>query len=129
MSTSGKEKDEYLTREVQKPAKEDKGYHRWKTENNLVMSWLLNSMNGDISENFLLYEAAKGIWDAAHETFSTHDNTVELFAVEGILYDLCQGEDSITQYYTKLSRLWQQVDIFEKDVFKNPGDEATHKKY
>ncbi|KAL5756401.1 hypothetical protein ACOSQ2_021147 [Xanthoceras sorbifolium] len=90
------------------------------------MSWLLNSMNADISENFLLYETAKEIWDAVQETFSTHDNTAELFAVEGILHDLRQGDDSVPQYYTKLSRLWQQVDIFEKEVFTNPRDEATH---
>ncbi|KAH7573345.1 hypothetical protein JRO89_XS03G0126300 [Xanthoceras sorbifolium] len=86
---SGKEKDEYLTGEIQESAKADKRYRHWKTENNLVMSWLLNSINADISENFLLYETAKEIWDAVHETFSTHDNTAE-FAVEGILHDLRQ---------------------------------------
>ena len=103
----GKDKDEYLTEGITKPAKEDAGYRKWKTENNLVMSWLLNSMNNDISENFLLFEMAKEIWDAAKETFSTTDNTAELFAVEGILHDLRQGEETVTQYFTKLTRLWQ----------------------
>ena len=118
----GKDKDEYLTEGITKPAKEVAGYRKWKTENNLVMSWLLNSMNNDISENFLLFEMAKEIWDAAKETFSTTDNTAELFAVEGILHDLRQGEETVTQYFTKLTRLWQQVDTFDNDVFIDPKD-------
>jgi len=125
---SGKGKDDYLTGVITKPATSDAEYRKWKIENNIVMSWLLNSMDNDVSENFLLYDTAKEIWDAARETFSTTNNTAELFAVEGFLHDLRQGEDSVTQYYTKLSRLWQQVDLFENDVYENPRDEATHKK-
>ncbi|KAK0607433.1 hypothetical protein LWI29_014912 [Acer saccharum] len=68
------------------------------------------------------------IWDATKETFSISDNTTELFVVEGILHGLRQGDDSVTSYFTKLSRLWQQVDTLENDKFKNPKDEITHKK-
>ena len=39
----------------------------------MVMSWLINSMNNDIGENFLLYETAKDIWDAAKEIYSNKD--------------------------------------------------------
>ncbi|KAL6334490.1 hypothetical protein AAG906_016036 [Vitis piasezkii] len=30
----------------------------------MIMSWLINSMNNDIGENFLLFGTAKDIWDA-----------------------------------------------------------------
>ncbi|RVW76072.1 hypothetical protein CK203_049183 [Vitis vinifera] len=58
-------KDDYLTSVASPPAKGDLKFKEWKTENNMVISWLINSMNNDIGENFLLYETAKEIWDAA----------------------------------------------------------------
>ncbi|RVW43666.1 Retrovirus-related Pol polyprotein from transposon RE1 [Vitis vinifera] len=39
----------------------------------MIMSWLINSMNNDIGENFLLFGTAKDIWDAAKETYSSSE--------------------------------------------------------
>ena len=40
----------------------------------MVMSWLINSMNNDIGENFMLYEMVQEIWEAARKTyFDTKD--------------------------------------------------------
>ena len=44
-------------------------------------------MNNNIGENFLLYETANEIWDAARETYSDNENTTELFEIEGTLHD------------------------------------------
>ena len=68
------------------------------------MSWLINSMNTEVGENFLLYETAKEKWDAAKDTYSNNDNVSELFGVEGILHDLRQGDSSVNEYFNKLSR-------------------------
>ncbi|RVW93485.1 Retrovirus-related Pol polyprotein from transposon RE1 [Vitis vinifera] len=63
----GKGKDEYLTREAVMPETTEPGFRKWKIENSMIMSWLINSMNNDIGENFLLFGTAKDIWDAAKE--------------------------------------------------------------
>ena len=78
------------------------------------MSWLINSMTNEIGENFLLYVTTKDIWDAAKETYSSFDNSSELFAVESILHNLCQGDLMVTQYLNTLTRNWQQLDVFEE---------------
>ncbi|RVW63213.1 Copia protein [Vitis vinifera] len=69
------------------------GSGRLKTS--MIMSWLINSMNNDIGENFLLFETAKDIWDAAKETYSSSENTSELFQVESALHDFRQGKHNI----------------------------------
>ena len=71
----GKGKDDYLTGEVTIPDKNDPKFKVWKTENHMVMSWLINSMNNNIGENFLLYGTAKEIWDVAREMYSSSENT------------------------------------------------------
>ena len=124
----GKGKDEYLTGEAVMPETTEPGFRKWKIENSMIMSWLINSMNNDIGENFLLFGTAKDIWDAAKETYSSSENTLELFQVESALHDFRQGEQSVTQYYNTLTRYWQQLDLFETHSWKCSDDAATYKK-
>ncbi|RVW34837.1 Retrovirus-related Pol polyprotein from transposon RE1 [Vitis vinifera] len=55
------------------PETTEPGFRKWKIENSMIMSWLINSMNNDIGENFLLFGTAKDIWDAAKETYSSSE--------------------------------------------------------
>ena len=127
MFICGKGKDDFITGVAESPKKEDSAYKQWKTENSMVMSWLINSMNDDIGENFLLYETATEIWEAAKETYSSNDNTSELFGIESILHDLQQRELNVTQYFNSLMRHWQQLDVFEKHKWTCTKDEALYK--
>lgn len=56
-----KEKDDYFTKVAAPPSKDDQKYKMWKSENNMVMSWLINLMTKEIGENFLLYGNTKEI--------------------------------------------------------------------
>ncbi|RVW34501.1 Retrovirus-related Pol polyprotein from transposon RE1 [Vitis vinifera] len=124
----GKGNDEYLTGEAAMPETTEPGFRKWKIENSMIMSWLINSMNNDIGEIFLLFKTAKDIWDAAKETYSSSENTSELFQVESTLHDFHQGEQSVTQYYNTLTRYWQQLDLFETHSWKCSDDAATYRK-
>ncbi|RVW15064.1 hypothetical protein CK203_084807 [Vitis vinifera] len=45
-----KGKDEYLIGEAAMPETTKPGFRKWKIENNMIMSWLINSMNNDIEQ-------------------------------------------------------------------------------
>ncbi|RVW65335.1 hypothetical protein CK203_058129 [Vitis vinifera] len=62
------------------PETTEPGFRKWKIENSMIMSWLINSMNNDIGENFLLFGTAKDIWDAAKETYSSSENIQNFFS-------------------------------------------------
>ncbi|RVW20455.1 Retrovirus-related Pol polyprotein from transposon RE1 [Vitis vinifera] len=85
MFIRGKEKDDYITGASAAPETTASTYKKWIAENNMVMSWLVNSMTADIDENFLSFDTAKEIWDTAKETFSDKENTSEIIQIEGIL--------------------------------------------
>lgn len=129
MFLSGRSRDDYLTGNIVPPLSTDPLYRSWRAENNQVMSWLINSMNPEISENFLLYTTAKDIWDAVRETFSNTDNTSEIFHVESLIHDIRQGDKSVTIYFTTLQRYWQQVDLYEAHEWKCPEDSLYFKKF
>ncbi|KAK3041993.1 hypothetical protein RJ639_002301 [Escallonia herrerae] len=128
MFISGKGKDDYLTGTASPPQKDDPSFRMWKTENNMVMSWLINTMDTEIGHNFLFYDTAYEIWMAAKETYSDNDNTAELFDIKRTLHDLRQEEMSVTQYYNTLSRFWQQLDGFESLDWECPADASQYKK-
>ena len=64
MFINGKGRDDYLTGAVVQPNTSDANYKLWGSENNMVMSLLINSMTMEISESFLLYSTVQEIWEA-----------------------------------------------------------------
>lgn len=53
INIEGKDKEDYLTGEVEKPDKKDPKYRRWKIENAMVKGWLLGTMKPEISDRYL----------------------------------------------------------------------------
>ena len=64
MTIQGRGKQGYLDGMISEPTKTDPLYTTWFANNNIVMSWLVNSMNDDIQNNYLCYPTAKKIWDS-----------------------------------------------------------------
>ena len=46
----------------------------WDAENFMVMSWLVNSIETEISQRFMFFWTAKEIWDVTNIAFSYMDN-------------------------------------------------------
>ncbi|CBI24723.3 unnamed protein product, partial [Vitis vinifera] len=128
MFIRGKEKDDYITGASAAPETTASTYKKWIAENNMVMSWLVNSMTADIGENFLSFDTAKEIWNTAKETFSDKENTSEIIQIEGILHDLRQGNLMVTEYFNTLTRLWRQLDTFEVHNWNCVTDGFLYKK-
>ena len=85
--------DDHLTSDV---TKEDTKFKSWKSKNNMMMSWLINSMNNEIGENFMFKETIKEIWDAVRETYFDIENTTEFFEIKSMLHDLTQWDMLVT---------------------------------
>ena len=64
----GKGKLGHLTGEVKKPVNNDPHLKSWRSENSLVIAWLINSMESSIGKPFLFIPIAKEVWDAICDT-------------------------------------------------------------
>lgn len=67
----GRAKDEFLSGDSTQLKTSDPTLKAWRSENSMVMSWLINSMTTEIGENFLLYTTAKDIWEAARDAYTS----------------------------------------------------------
>ena len=54
----------YLTSKRPKPDTTDPQHTVRAAENSMVMTWLVNSMEEDISSNYMCYSTAKELWDS-----------------------------------------------------------------
>ncbi|QHN83700.1 uncharacterized protein DS421_20g706960 [Arachis hypogaea] len=108
MYIRGRGKIGYLTGERSQPNVTDTQYNVWDTENSMVMTWLVNSMEEDISSNYMYYTTTKELWDSVKEMYS----------------DL--GSDNVTKYFHTLKRVWQDLDHFNNYKWISAADAKHH---
>lgn len=61
------------------PAPKDPTYPIWDAENSTVMMWLVNSMDEDISSNYICYHTAMELWDNINQMYSDLGNQSEVY--------------------------------------------------
>ncbi|RVW21088.1 hypothetical protein CK203_106167 [Vitis vinifera] len=112
MYIRGRGKMGYLTGEKKAPAVDDPNYAIWDAENSMVMTWLVNSMEEDISSNYMCYPTTQELWENVNQMYSDLGNQSQIFELTLKLGEIRQGEDNVTKYFNSLKRIWQDLDLF-----------------
>lgn len=68
----------YLTRDLSTPKSTDPSYQRW-VDNSLVLAWLINSIEPQISRRYLWFKTAKDVWDDVRRMYSDLGNASQIF--------------------------------------------------
>ena len=118
----------YLTGEKKAPPETDPAYATWDAENSMVMTWLVNSMEEDISFNYMCYPTAQELWENVNQMYSDLGNQSQIFELTLKLAEMRQGEDTVTKYFNSLKRIWQELDLFDTYEWKSPEDARHYKK-
>lgn len=83
----------------------------WDRCNTMVMAWITNSVEPDIAQSILWMDTASEIWTELRDRYHQGD----IFRISDIqeqLFNLKQGDLTITQFFTNLKKLWQELDNF-----------------
>ncbi|XP_019250937.1 PREDICTED: uncharacterized protein LOC109229840 [Nicotiana attenuata] len=97
------------------PAITSNEYQPWTRCNDMVTSWLLNSLSKDIGDSVIYSKSAKDLWTSLEHRFG-RSNGAKLYHLRKELSSLVQGTSDITGYFTKLKRLWDELDSLICDV-------------
>ncbi|KAI5398302.1 hypothetical protein KIW84_063908 [Lathyrus oleraceus] len=117
-----KEKIDFLTRALAELAKGDPRYKQWKSENSLIIVWLVSSMETGIGKPYMFLPSAKDVWEAVKETYSDIQNSFQIFGLKSKLWHAKQGDRSVTAYYNELLTLWQELDLCYDDNWRCTED-------
>nr|XP_009776999.1 PREDICTED: uncharacterized protein LOC104226664 [Nicotiana sylvestris] len=82
---------------------------QWSCVNDMVISWILNALSNDIIDSVIYSKTAKELWDSLEQRFGK-SNGAKLYHLQKELSGLVQGNSDIVGYFTKLKRLWDELD-------------------
>ncbi|XP_031278098.1 uncharacterized protein LOC116136554 [Pistacia vera] len=84
----------------------------WERCNDMVTSWLQNSISSSIKSSIALVDDAATVCFELRERF-TQQNGSRIFHLKKTLAGLHQDQDPISIYYGKLKAIWDELNIFD----------------
>ncbi|RVW48337.1 Retrovirus-related Pol polyprotein from transposon RE1 [Vitis vinifera] len=86
----------------------------WSCCNNMVISWLSNSVCKEIAKSILYHETTIEIWNDLYERFH-QGNGPRIFELKQKILAHTQGSADVNTYYTRLKSLWDELREFKKN--------------
>ncbi|KAK6161898.1 hypothetical protein DH2020_001739 [Rehmannia glutinosa] len=108
LALRAKNKLGFINGKIAEPALESPQYENWKKVDCMVISWILNSLSKDIVDAFMYIDSAKQLWDEITERFGESNGPL-IYQLEKEIFNITQGNMSVTIYYTKLKKLWDEL--------------------
>ncbi|XP_074277346.1 uncharacterized protein LOC141600982 [Silene latifolia] len=93
----------------------------WYMVNAMIINWIFNVIEPSLGSTVSYVEEEKQLWDDSEQRFSI-GNGPTLHRIKGSIHDCKQGsEESITDYYGRLKRLWDDLDKYDRHPTCNCG--------
>lgn len=108
LALSAKNKVGLIDGSQPKPAENSPLYAFWHRCNDMVLSWLLNSISTEIRDSVVYFSTAQEIWEDLAIRFS-QGNVPRIFQLKKELTSLNQGNMSITAYFTRMRSLTDEL--------------------
>ncbi|XP_031478747.1 uncharacterized protein LOC116249687 isoform X1 [Nymphaea colorata] len=111
MALSAKNKIGFIDGSIKEPEKDDPSYHLWVRSNNMILSWILNSVNKDIVESVIYLTNAREVWKDLRERF-TQSLAPRIYQIQSSISRLQQATMTVALYFTKLKALWDELSSY-----------------
>ncbi|XP_015161797.1 uncharacterized protein [Solanum tuberosum] len=112
---SVKNKVGFINRKVQKPDPNSSTFAQWERCDDMVTSWILNSLSKDLADSLQYVNNAKELWEELADRYD-QTNGAKLFQLQQEINDLVQGNLDITGYYTRLKQLWEELSTLDANT-------------
>lgn len=84
-------------------------YKSWSMCNDMVISWILGALSTSIGRSVIYSTSAHQMWLKLDERYGV-SNGAQLFGLHKELTEVSQGNQSISNYFTKIKMLWDDID-------------------
>ncbi|KAM1845503.1 hypothetical protein ACFX13_019801 [Malus domestica] len=115
ISLSAKNKIEFVEGTVKSPSPTDAKFPLWQRCDDMVLAWILNSVHSDIASSIMHNSNAAEAWNDLKERFS-QGNDSRIYQIKREIVEHRQGQQSISNYYTKLKALWDELSSYNKEA-------------
>ena len=81
---------------------------QWQRCDDMVTSWILNSLTKEIADSVEYVNNSSELWKELEDRYD-QTNGAKLYQIQKEIDDLTQGTLDITVYYTRLKKLWEEL--------------------
>ena len=79
-------------------------YASWKKCNDMVLSWILNSLTQDLADSVIFSNTAQEVWENLRDRFS-QSNAPHIFQIDRYIACLTEDQMTVATYYTRLKKI------------------------
>ncbi|KAH0680168.1 hypothetical protein KY285_021196 [Solanum tuberosum] len=97
-----------------KPNPDDASFQQWERCDDMVTSWILNSLSPDLRDSLQYVNNAHELWAELEERYD-QTNGCKLYQLQNEINDLVQGTLDVNGYYTKMKKLWEEMSIVDEE--------------
>ena len=80
----------------------------WARCNNIVVSRIINCVSHKIATSMVYHKTVKEVWKKLQDRFS-QGNGPRVYQLQKDLPSISQGEFFVSDYFTNLSNLWDEI--------------------
>jgi len=111
MSLISKNKIGFIDGTIEAPNHTKSLFPAWQRANMLVVLWILKAVSQSIAQSIICMDNVFDIWNDLKERFSQGD-MICISDIQDTISSFKQGELTITNYFTQLKILWDELDLF-----------------
>lgn len=110
ISLSAKNKVAFVDGTLPRPKSDESTQQAWDRCNNMVIGWLITSLDRMTAKSIMYYTTATNIWCNLEERFGK-TSSAQLYSIkEELLHATQESVMNIAQFYTKMKALWDEID-------------------
>lgn len=121
LSLNAKNKLGLIDGTIQPPPSTDPKFPMWKRCNDMVLTWILHSIQPDIASSVIFSDTAAAVWSDLEDRFS-QGNDSRIYEIQQEIVECRQGLQSISAYYTKLKALWDELTSYQDPIMCSCDD-------
>jgi hypothetical protein len=116
IALGGRSKLGYVNGHIKAPDPFSQNYEAWQCKDQLVMSWLLNSMENNIAEIFSYSESSMDLWEAVKEMYGNQNKAARVFQIKRDLANLQQDGKTYVQLLGILKGMWSELALYRPHI-------------
>ena len=112
IALGGRSRLGFINGKAPAPDSSSPDFEKWLAKDQMVMSWMLNSMDRNLAEMFSYYQSSFELWEAVREMYGNQNNSARIFQIQQDITSVQQNGQPFVQLLSKLKSLWNELEIY-----------------
>lgn len=108
MALNAKNKVGYVDDSIIKPSTSSSNFAIWTKCNNMVISWIINSISKELPSNIIYFESTQDIWSDLKDCLY-QGNGPQVFQLQKAISTISQDQLFVSSYFTKMKGLCDEL--------------------